>query len=225
MPTKTKIKETIGFVGGGNMAKAICEGMVRKGNWFFYFFKISIKTPKKIPGLVEYKQLFISGPHMEGLQSWHNLGAKTTTENGAVVAESDIIFLAVKPHILPTAVANIYETLRKPVKGKLFVSILAGVTLEALENVKETINKLCNNEWFKFQCLATLEGSRVIRVMPNTPMMVGEGCTVFCPGQRASDDDILLVKTILETSGVCMQVPESLINAVGALAGSGPAFV
>jgi pyrroline-5-carboxylate reductase len=206
MPTKTKIKETIGFVGGGNMAKAICEGMVRKG-------------------LVEYKQLFISGPHMEGLQSWHNLGAKTTTENGAVVAESDIIFLAVKPHILPTAVANIYETLRKPVKGKLFVSILAGVTLEALENVKETINKLCNNEWFKFQCLATLEGSRVIRVMPNTPMMVGEGCTVFCPGQRASDDDILLVKTILETSGVCMQVPESLINAVGALAGSGPAFV
>ncbi|KAJ3627167.1 hypothetical protein MTP99_014566 [Tenebrio molitor] len=189
MPTKTKIKETIGFVGGGNMAKAICEGMVRKG-------------------LVEYKQLFISGPHMEGLQSWHNLGAKTTTENGAVVAESDIIFLAVKPHILPTAVANIYETLRKPVKGKLFVSILAGVTLEALEN-----------------CLATLEGSRVIRVMPNTPMMVGEGCTVFCPGQRASDDDILLVKTILETSGVCMQVPESLINAVGALAGSGPAFV
>jgi pyrroline-5-carboxylate reductase len=47
MPTKTKIKETIGFVGGGNMAKAICEGMVRKGNWFFYFFKISIKRPKK----------------------------------------------------------------------------------------------------------------------------------------------------------------------------------
>lgn len=56
-------------------------------------------------------------------------------------------------------------------------------------------------------------------------MMVGEGCTVFCPGQMASDDDITLVKTMLETLGVCMQVPESLINAVGALSGSGPAFV
>jgi pyrroline-5-carboxylate reductase len=39
MPTKTKIKETIGFVGGGNMAKAICEGMVRKGNCFFLFLQ------------------------------------------------------------------------------------------------------------------------------------------------------------------------------------------
>lgn len=61
--------------------------------------------------------------------------------------------------------------------------------------------------------------------MPNTPMMVGEGCTVFCPGQRANDDDIAIVKTLLEASGVCKQVPESLINAVGALSGSGPAFV
>lgn len=61
--------------------------------------------------------------------------------------------------------------------------------------------------------------------MPNTPMMVGEGCTVFCPGQRATPGDIILVKSILEVSGVCKQVPESLINAVGALAGSGPAYV
>lgn len=65
----------------------------------------------------------------------------------------------------------------------------------------------------------------MIRVMPNTPMMIGDGCSVFCPGQRANDDDVALVKSILETSGVCREVPESLINAVGALAGSGPAFV
>ncbi|EEZ98115.1 pyrroline-5-carboxylate reductase 3 [Tribolium castaneum] len=184
-----RLNETIGFIGGGNMAKAIAEGIVKKG-------------------LVDYKQLVVSGPRDGSLEYWRGLGSKTTTQNGDVVCDADIIFLAVKPHILPSAVANIYETMKKPVKGKLFVSILAGITLEALEN-----------------CLATLEGSRVIRVMPNTPMMVGEGCTVFCPGQRASDDDIALVKTLLETSGVCKQVPESLINAVGALAGSGPAFV
>lgn len=61
--------------------------------------------------------------------------------------------------------------------------------------------------------------------MPNTPMMVGEGCTVFSPGQRATEKDIEIVKSILSVSGVCKQVPESLINAVGALSGSGPAFV
>lgn len=61
--------------------------------------------------------------------------------------------------------------------------------------------------------------------MPNTPMMVGEGCTVYCPGQQATQDDIDLIRNILEVSGVCHLVPESMINAVGALAGSGPAFV
>lgn len=61
--------------------------------------------------------------------------------------------------------------------------------------------------------------------MPNTPIVVGEGCTVFCPGQRATQNDIDLVKRILEVAGVCRQVPESLINPIGALAGSGPAYV
>lgn len=61
--------------------------------------------------------------------------------------------------------------------------------------------------------------------MPNTPMMVGEGCTVYCPGQQATEEDISVVKLILEISGICMLVPEAMINAVGALAGSGPAFV
>lgn len=61
--------------------------------------------------------------------------------------------------------------------------------------------------------------------MPNTPMMVGEGCTVYCPGQNATEDDINIVQQILSSSGVSTLVPESMINAVGALAGSGPAFV
>lgn len=71
----------------------------------------------------------------------------------------------------------------------------------------------------------SLEGSRIIRVMPNTPMMLGEGCTVFCPGQRATEYDIHLVKKVLSVSGICRQVPESLINGVGGLASSGTAFV
>lgn len=56
-------------------------------------------------------------------------------------------------------------------------------------------------------------------------MMVGEGCSVYCPGQQATDHDIMLVKTILELSGIAQLVPESMIDAIGALAGCGPAFV
>lgn len=56
-------------------------------------------------------------------------------------------------------------------------------------------------------------------------MMVGEGCTVYCPGQQATKADISVVERILEVLGICQLVPESMINAVGALAGCGPAFV
>lgn len=61
--------------------------------------------------------------------------------------------------------------------------------------------------------------------MPNTPLMVGEGCAVYCPGLQATQDDIDLVQSIFEVSGLCRLVPESMINAIGALAGCGPAFV
>ncbi|KAF5270403.1 hypothetical protein FQR65_LT05591 [Abscondita terminalis] len=57
------------------------------------------------------------------------------------------------------------------------------------------------------------------------PLLVGEGCSVYCPGQQATEDDIKLVKKIFQTSGICELVPESLISAAGALAGSGPAFI
>ncbi|CAH0553750.1 unnamed protein product [Brassicogethes aeneus] len=185
------IKEKIGFIGGGNMAKAICEGIVKKN-------------------IIKYSQVYISAARNESLEYWQKKGAHATTINGSVVDEADIIFLAVKPHILPEAIANILDYKNekdKSYKSKLFVSILAGITIAQLERALDFTE------------------NRIIRVMPNTPMMVGEGCTVFCPGQRATESDVNVVKTILEVSGVCKQVPESLINAVGALSGSGPAFV
>lgn len=66
------------------------------------------------------------------------MGANISIDNGKVAEMADVIFLAIKPHILPTAIANIYETVSdcQKVHNKLFVSILAGITLEALENVK-----------------------------------------------------------------------------------------
>lgn len=73
--------------------------------------------------------------------------------------------------------------------------------------------------------LCKFEGSRVVRVMPNTPMLIGEGCTVYCPGTTTTNEDLQLVKSILEVTGMCQLLPEHMINAVGAVSGSGPAFV
>lgn len=184
------IKQKLGFIGGGNMSSAICEGMVRKGR-------------------TKYSQIYVSSPRLETLEPWKIKGANVTTDNGTVVNEADVIFLAVKPHILPVAVAAMFDSCTpSKAANKLFISILASVTLEALENT------LCG-----------IEGSRVIRVMPNTPLVVGEGCVVYCPGQQATEGDIALVKSIFEVSGVCQLVPESMINGIGALSGSGPAYV
>lgn len=73
--------------------------------------------------------------------------------------------------------------------------------------------------------LSKFEGSRVVRVMPNTPMLIGEGCTVYCSGSTTTPEDLQLVKTILDVTGVCQLLPEHMINAVGAVSASGPAFV
>ncbi|XP_017772750.1 PREDICTED: pyrroline-5-carboxylate reductase-like [Nicrophorus vespilloides] len=178
----------IGFIGGGNMAKAIAGGIVKKG-------------------LLSYSQIYVSGPRMHSLESWQSQGANVYTDNGTVCEICDVIFLSVKPHILPEAMANICMNSRHKIRSKLFVSIIAGIKLEALENL-----------------FRSFDSCRIIRTMPNTPMMVGEGCTVYCPGEGATENDVKIVRTILEALGICYMVPESMIDAIGALAGSGPAF-
>lgn len=86
---------------------------------------------------MSYSNIYVSGPHIEHLELWEKNGANITVENGRVAEEADIIFIAVKPHILPAAFANIYQTISTPDKvvNKLFVSILAGIKLESLEKV------------------------------------------------------------------------------------------
>lgn len=185
-----KLHQKFGFIGGGNIARAICEGMVRKK-------------------LISFSQVYVSCTTDTSLQYWKDQGAFTTTCNGKVADEADVIFLAVKPHIIAEAIAQLLQTFTPDkAANKLFISVLAGTTLTAIENILQEVH-----------------GARVMRVMPNTPLLVGEGCSVYCPGQQATEDDIELVKTIFQVSGVCELVPESLISSVGALAGSGPAFI
>jgi pyrroline-5-carboxylate reductase len=129
-------------------------------------------------------------------------GARTTTDNLQVASEADVIFLAVKPQQIEGVLAK----LRGMVSGeKVVVSIAAGIRLAVLAE-------------------GLGEGVRLVRVMPNTPSLVGQGACGYCLGENASPDDGRLVHKLLSAVGVAYQVDEKLMDAVTGLSGSGPAF-
>jgi len=186
-----KLDERIGFVGGGNMAFAIGSGLIERG-------------------IIKSSQVVVSGPNLDNLEKWRELGATTTDINGEVVAKCDIIFICVKPHMLLTCATQIDNYIAAAVKekDKIFVSVLAGISLDQLETAFQFMNSL-----------------KMIRTMPNTPMQIGEGCTVYSPGRYVSTQDLEKVDLILNSLGIAQQVPEKMINSIGALAGSGPAYI
>ena len=130
-------------------------------------------------------------------------GANTTTSNLEVVKFAEVLLLAVKPD----QVGGVLKEVRSQITGKqpLF-SIAAGVTLAKLEN-------------------SLAAGARVIRVMPNTPALVGASATAYAPGQNATAEDGRLAQKLFSSVGVAFQLKESLLDAVTGLSGSGPAYV
>ena len=130
-------------------------------------------------------------------------GIKTTQENKKVTSESDIIILAVKPNII----GSILKELKNDITPKhLVVSIAAGIPLDFIESI---LNKGC----------------RVVRVMPNTPCLVGETAAGYALGKAATQDDGELVGEILNAVGKSYLLEEKHLDAVTGLSGSGPAFV
>ena len=130
-------------------------------------------------------------------------GIKTTQENKKITSESDIIILAVKPNII----GSILKELRNDITPRhLVVSIAAGIPLDFIESA---LNKGC----------------RVVRVMPNTPCLVGETAAGYALGKAATRDDGKLVGEILNAVGKSYLLEEKHLDAVTGLSGSGPAFV
>lgn len=130
-------------------------------------------------------------------------GGRTTVDNTEVATTADVIFLAVKPQ----QIAGVLAGLRGKIgPEKLVVSIAAGVRLSTLS-----------------EGLAAVV--RLVRVMPNTPCLVGQGACAYSLGENATAEDGQLVDRLLAAVGVSLQVDEKLLDAVTGLSGSGPAFV
>jgi len=155
-------------------------------------------------GIVPAAHLICSAPTAQEGQPFLDLfaGACWTPNNEDVVHRSDLIILAVKPQVIAEAMS----ALREVSAGKLFLSIAAGVT----------INKI--RGWLH-------PTARVIRSMPNTPMQIGCGASVYAGGPNATEADLALAERVLASAGKAWQVDESQIDTVTALSGSGPAYV
>jgi len=155
-------------------------------------------------GLVSPENVWAADPQAAALEALQHevAGIQPAVDNAAAVAAAAVVFPAVKPQHVPAVIAEIAEHISPE---KLVVSIAAGVTTETL----------CRR----------LGSSRVIRVMPNTPCLVGRSASAFCRAQGASEADAVLVKRLLEAVGIAFELDESLLDAVTGLSGSGPAFV
>jgi pyrroline-5-carboxylate reductase len=130
-------------------------------------------------------------------------GATVEANNAAQVARADVIWLAVKPQQMNDALAAIRSALAP---CSLVVSIAAGIPLDRL-------------------AAGLPDAQRIVRVMPNTPCLIGKGASGYALGKHANKADGELVSRLLSAVGAALEVPEKLLDAVTGLSGSGPAFV
>ena len=127
---------------------------------------------------------------------------RASGSNADVVKSSNVLILAVKPH----QVVDVLQEIRGQfTSDHLLISIAAGVPLAKLEGALDT-------------------GARVIRVMPNTPALVGASASAFATGRGATAADAQLAQKLFSSVGLAFPVKENLLDAVTGLSGSGPAY-
>jgi pyrroline-5-carboxylate reductase len=176
----------IGFIGSGAMARALAGGLLSSG--------VSVDRIRAADPVTTSREEF-----------QREVGAVVGSDNGELVADSDVIVIAVKPGVVSAVLNDLsgQPDLDRP----LWISIAAGVPLAALRE--------------------GLPGrARIVRAMPNTPALVGEGATAYCANAATSEGDQEIARALFESVGTAWQAPaESMLDAVTGLSGSGPAYV
>lgn len=143
-------------------------------------------------------------PYPSAREHFAKATGATVAADISAVAGCDTILLCTKPNDISKALQASVEAAGG--KARLVISIAAGITLATLED-------------------SAGENDRVIRAMPNTPALVGKGAAGFCLGSRAQSGDADAARLLLGSTGLAVEVPERLMNAVTGLSGSGPAYI
>ena len=190
------VHEKIGFLGGGNMTEAIVRGLLSSG---------IVALPS---------HLLVGEPSMERLQYLTAaLGVATTNDNSVVTSQCDVVFLAVKPQATSSVLGD--ATVVRNLSGKLLISIVAGQDVANFDRlIALSRSKL------------DLAPVRIVRVMPNTPFLVGEGACAIARG-TGTEKDLDLVETLMRACApvVVTLDTEEQLNIVTALSGSGPGYI
>lgn len=154
--------------------------------------------------LVEKRQLIASLPRGESREELaRELGIRVTGDNREVCDFADVVMLTVKPQTLAPVLDEVALRLTPE---KLVVSFAAGVPTRRIESHLQ-------------------EGARVVRVMTNTPCLVGAAASAYAAGSRARAEDLQLVERVLKSFGTALRLEERHLDAVTGLSGSGPAYV
>ncbi|MDO4805136.1 MAG: pyrroline-5-carboxylate reductase [Lachnospiraceae bacterium] len=130
-------------------------------------------------------------------------GIKTTGDNKECVRGAELVLFAIKPNVFPEAGAELADVITD---GQLVLSIMAGKTIATLEAVLGADKK-------------------IVRAMPNTPALVGEGITGYCPNRNVADEELAVCADLISSFSEAEQVPESLMGVVTSVSGSSPAYV
>jgi pyrroline-5-carboxylate reductase len=183
--SRSKAPGSIGFLGAGNMAGALILGLIQAG----------VVKPSHIVASD------LRGERLQQLEAEH--GIRVTLDNHALIRESRILVLAVKPQVVDKVLEAVGPDVRK---DTLVVSIAAGVPIAAIE--------------------ARLpHGARVVRSMPNVAALALAGATAIAAGTHATPRDMEAAKALFDAVGRTVILEESLLDAVTGLSGSGPAYV
>lgn len=173
----------IGFIGCGNMATAIINGMLESGKF-------------------AAESIYISDVRREACSGFERQGVRVAKNNSELVSTVDCIVLAIKPVYADAVVEQISDEL----KNKFVISIIGSWSSEM---IREKLP----------------ESARFVRVMPNTPLAVGEGMSLISTNYTCSQDELDYTQEIFGSAGRTAMVEDHAFTAASGISGCGPAFV
>ena len=171
----------IGFIGAGNMGGALAAAVAKSGADVLLYDKDIVKANALAKEI-----------------------SATSVTSDAVIENCDMVFLGVKPQILPLVAKELSSAVATRGNKLCIVSMAAGVTLGQLEDF--------------------FPNTKIIRIMPNTPASVGAGVILYALGKNADETDEALLCSALKPAGSLNKLDEKLIDAATAVSGCGPAF-
>ena len=196
----------IGCIGAGNMGGAIINGYINKKRELYSSEDNNLKQGEGVKTFNsdENSNIYVFDRDVEKVRNMQTeLGINVCESAREIVSKCQIIFLAVKPNVCSEVLKEIEDGF---LIDKILVSMAAGITMEFIQ--KHFRNPV-----------------KIVRIMPNTPALVGESMTAVCQGSEVNDEELFEVLEILNSIGRTMIVNEEDIHAVIGVSGSSPAYV